>query len=114
VWAIFGYSSFDFILTGVRIMCLLYLKFYVFVHFKFGLFVHFNFWFMFVCYFCQTLENKIRATVDEAVKKAKADKEIGLEELTTDIYADSKEPVIRGTTPWDKLEHKTLGMAVNV
>jgi len=52
--------------------------------------------------------------VDEDVKKAKTDKEVGLEELTTDIYADNKESVIRGTTPWDQFEHKTLGMAVNV
>jgi pyruvate dehydrogenase E1 component alpha subunit len=69
-----------------------------------------------ICFysFFQSLENKIRAAVDENVKKAKSDKEIGLEELATDIYADSKEAVIRGTTPWDRLEHKTLGMAVNV
>jgi len=52
--------------------------------------------------------------VDEDVKKAKSDKEIGLEELVTDIYADNKEHVIRGTTPWDQLQHKTLGTAVNV
>jgi TPP-dependent pyruvate/acetoin dehydrogenase alpha subunit len=64
--------------------------------------------------FFQNLENKIRAAVDENVKKAKSDKEIGLEELVTDIYADNKEGFIRGITPWDRLEHKTLGMAVNV
>lgn len=52
--------------------------------------------------------------MDENVKKAKSEKEIGLEELVTDIYADSKEGFIRGITPWDRLEHKTLGMAVNV
>lgn len=52
--------------------------------------------------------------MDEDVKKAKTDKEVGLEELTTDIYANNKEPAVRGTTPWDKFEHKTLGMAVNV
>jgi len=52
--------------------------------------------------------------VDEDVKKAKSDKEIGLEELVTDIYADNKEPVIRGATPWDQYQHKTLGTAVNV
>jgi hypothetical protein len=52
--------------------------------------------------------------VDEDVKKAKSDKEIGLEELVTDIYADNKEPIVRGTTPWDQYQHKTLGTAVNV
>lgn len=70
-------------------------------------------WCIFVLFF-QNLENKIRAAVDENVKKAKGDKEIGLEELVTDIYSDNKEVVIRGITPWDRLEHKTLGMAVNV
>jgi len=62
----------------------------------------------------KNLENKIRASVDEDVKKAKSDKEIGLEELVTDIYADNKEHVIRGTTPWHQFQHKTLGTAVNV
>jgi hypothetical protein len=52
--------------------------------------------------------------VDENVKKAKSDKEIGLEELVTDIYADNMEPVIRGATPWDQYQHKTLGQAVNM
>jgi hypothetical protein len=52
--------------------------------------------------------------VDEVVKKAKSDKEVGLEELVTDIYADNKESVIRGTTPWERYQHKTLGMAANV
>ena len=62
----------------------------------------------------QKLESDIRAIVDENVKKATAEKEIGLEELTMDIYADSKDSTIRGTTPWDKLEHKSLGKAVNL
>jgi pyruvate dehydrogenase E1 component alpha subunit len=79
-----------------------------------SVFVNLKFWFILVCSCLQTLENKIRAAVDEAVKKAKTDKEVGLEELTTDIYADNKELAIRGTTPWDNFEHKTLGMAVNV
>ena len=60
------------------------------------------------------MESEIRATVDENVKKAKSEKEIGLEELTMDIYADNKETGIRGTTPWDTLEHKSLGKAVNL
>lgn len=60
------------------------------------------------------MESDIRAVVDENVKKAKSDKEAGLEELTTDIYANSKNISIRGTTPWDKFEHKSLGKAVNL
>lgn len=60
------------------------------------------------------MEAEIRASVDENTKKSKIDKEIGLEELTADIYADPKESEIRGTTPWDRLPHKTIGMAVNM
>lgn len=52
--------------------------------------------------------------MDENVKKAKSEKEIGLEELATDVYSDTREAVIRGVTPWDRLEHKTHGMAVNL
>nr|CAD7204790.1 unnamed protein product [Timema douglasi] len=62
----------------------------------------------------QTLEADIRKEVDESTKKAKADKEIGLDELTTDIYADPIETTIRGTTPWDRLPHKSLKLAVNL
>ncbi|PSN52708.1 putative pyruvate dehydrogenase E1 component subunit alpha [Blattella germanica] len=60
------------------------------------------------------LDSEIRASVDETMKKAKADKEIGLEELTADIYADCREPSIRGATPWDPLQHRTVGKAVNL
>nr|CAD7456247.1 unnamed protein product [Timema tahoe] len=62
----------------------------------------------------KTLEADIRKEVDEATKKAKADKEIGLDELTTDIYADPIEADIRGTTPWNRLPHKSLNLAVNL
>lgn len=89
-------------------MCMFYLSFNVLIYVliflvQFGLTLSF-----------QNMENKIRASMDEVVKKAKSDKEIGLEELVTDIYADNKESVIRGSTPWERYQHKTLGMAVNV
>ncbi|KAJ9601406.1 hypothetical protein L9F63_000430 [Diploptera punctata] len=60
------------------------------------------------------MESDIRASVDESMKKAKSDKEIGPEELTMDIYADNRGGSIRGTIPWDKFEHKSLGKAVNM
>ncbi|XP_069678677.1 probable pyruvate dehydrogenase E1 component subunit alpha, mitochondrial isoform X2 [Periplaneta americana] len=60
------------------------------------------------------MENEIRVVVDEAVKKAKMDSEIGLDELTCDVYSAPLEPTIRGITPWTTLQHKSLGQAVNL
>ncbi|XP_015589767.1 probable pyruvate dehydrogenase E1 component subunit alpha, mitochondrial isoform X2 [Cephus cinctus] len=60
------------------------------------------------------LESEIRKTVDDAVKIAKADKEIPLNELTTDIYAECLETEIRNTTPFNPLSHARLGPAVNI
>lgn len=51
------------------------------------------------------IDNEIKTQVDEATKKAKADKEIGLEELTADIYSNSLEPTIRGCVAWNQLPH---------
>ncbi len=45
-------------------------------------------------------EKEVRAAVDADVKKAKADAEIGLEELYNDVYENCLEPV-RGMVPWD-------------
>lgn len=52
--------------------------------------------------------------IDEAVKRAKGDKEIGLEELTADIESNPIETRIRGVTAFDTLAHKRIGPAVNV
>ncbi|XP_055696347.1 pyruvate dehydrogenase E1 component subunit alpha type II, mitochondrial-like [Lutzomyia longipalpis] len=61
------------------------------------------------------IEAKIRNTVDEAGKKAKADKEISLDELTTDIYANPEHlQSVRNVTPLNALQHKRLGPAVNL
>jgi len=57
------------------------------------------------------LDNEIKAEVDEATKKAKADREIGLDELTADIYCNTVEPIIRGTTPWNPMPHKNVGIS---
>jgi hypothetical protein len=62
----------------------------------------------------QKLDNEIRVTIDEAVKKAKTDNEIGLNELTCDIYSAPLEVTVRGITPWNNLENKRLGPAINL
>jgi len=65
--------------------------------------------------FClQKLDNEIRVMIDEAVKKAKTDNEIGLNELTCDVYSTPLEPTVRGITPWNNLEHQRLGPAINL
>ncbi|KAK0182726.1 hypothetical protein PV327_000833 [Microctonus hyperodae] len=60
------------------------------------------------------LEAQIRKTVDDAVKTAKADKEIADHELSADIYAESLESEIRNITPFVPLKHSRIGPAVNI
>lgn len=62
----------------------------------------------------QAIENEIRVVVDETVKKAKADKEIPLDEVSSDIYAQNYEDAIRNITPFNPLKHKRIGPAVNL
>jgi len=59
----------------------------------------------------QKLDTEIKNTVDDATKKAKADKEVGLDELPADIYSHPLETQIRGTTPWNSMPHKHVGVA---
>lgn len=59
------------------------------------------------------IEGEIRAAVDEATKKAKADSEIGNEELTADIYTNNLEGEVRGVTPFQGWKHLRIGAAVN-
>uniref|UniRef100_A0A1B6CAI5 Pyruvate dehydrogenase E1 component subunit alpha n=1 Tax=Clastoptera arizonana TaxID=38151 RepID=A0A1B6CAI5_9HEMI len=60
------------------------------------------------------IDSEIKQKVDAATKFAKADSEVGPEELTTDVYVNNYEPYIKGTTPWSKFEHKRVGKAVNL
>lgn len=62
----------------------------------------------------QTIDAKVKAEIDEATKAAKADSEIGLAELTTDVYAKNLEGDLRGTTPNSLLKHETMKRAVNL
>jgi pyruvate dehydrogenase E1 component alpha subunit len=61
----------------------------------------------------KTIDQEIRSVVDDATKKAKADKEIPLEELTADIYSLPLENQVRNIGPFDPLSHKRIGKAVN-
>ncbi|XP_033192956.1 putative pyruvate dehydrogenase E1 component subunit alpha, mitochondrial isoform X1 [Bombus vancouverensis nearcticus] len=61
----------------------------------------------------KAIENDIKKVVDNAVKAAKADSEVPLNELTADIYANCVEKEIRNTTPFKPLPHARLGEAVN-
>lgn len=60
------------------------------------------------------IDGKIRAEIDDATKKAKADKEVGMDEFAGDIYANNLEGKIRGLSIWDQHVHKRVGPAVNV
>lgn len=58
---------------------------------------------------------RIRNEVDEATKKARVDKEIGLHELTADIYSNPKfSEEVRNILPNQPLKHITVGKAVNL
>lgn len=61
------------------------------------------------------IESKIRGEVDAATKVAKADKEISVDELCTDIYAKPDNlNTIRNSYPGGEIAHKSLGRAVNM
>lgn len=63
----------------------------------------------------KALEAKVRTEVEAATKVAKADKEISVEELCTDIYAKPDNiAAVRNVLPATELPHKRLGQAVNM
>lgn len=59
------------------------------------------------------IDQEVRQVIEDAVKRAKADKEIGLEELTADISCNPIDTRVRGVTAFDTLTHRRLGSAVN-
>jgi pyruvate dehydrogenase E1 component alpha subunit len=59
------------------------------------------------------LDKKVKKIVDGAIKAAKADKEVGLEELTYDIYANQVIPEVRSVNPFQNMKHKTTGLVIN-
>uniref|UniRef100_A0A182W078 Pyruvate dehydrogenase E1 component subunit alpha n=1 Tax=Anopheles minimus TaxID=112268 RepID=A0A182W078_9DIPT len=62
----------------------------------------------------KAMDNEIKKEIDEATKQAKADAEIGLPELTTDVYSQNLDGDIRGCNPGSWLKHGTLKRAVNL
>lgn len=59
------------------------------------------------------MDGEIKAEVDAAVKIAKTEAEVGMDDLAGDIYVNNLEGKIRGTVPWVHYEHKRFGPAVN-
>ncbi|XP_055638907.1 pyruvate dehydrogenase E1 component subunit alpha, mitochondrial-like [Toxorhynchites rutilus septentrionalis] len=60
------------------------------------------------------LDATIKKQVDEATNAAKSDSEIGLTELSTDVYAKNLQGDIRGSSPSSWLKHSSLNHAVNL
>lgn len=60
------------------------------------------------------IDADIKKEVDEATAAAKADTEIGLPELSTDVYSNNLEGYIRGANPGSWLKHSSLNKAVNM
>lgn len=60
------------------------------------------------------IEQEVRAEIDAAVKAAKADKELPLEEVSADINCNHLEGPIRNILPWKPLEHLRISTPVNI
>jgi len=62
----------------------------------------------------KAIEVQVRKDVDADVKKAKADGEIGVEELCYDIYEENLGGDVRGVAPWNWWQHKKTQKAINL
>jgi len=62
----------------------------------------------------KAIEVQVRKDVDADVKKAKADGEIGVEELCYDIYEENLGGDVRGVSPWNWWQHKKTQKAINL
>lgn len=60
------------------------------------------------------IDAEVKKEVDAATAAAKSDSEIGIPELTCDIYSQNQEGDVRGITIDKKLKHITLKTAVNL
>uniref|UniRef100_A0A1A9UU78 Pyruvate dehydrogenase E1 component subunit alpha n=1 Tax=Glossina austeni TaxID=7395 RepID=A0A1A9UU78_GLOAU len=60
----------------------------------------------------KVIDNKVRKEVDEATVQAKADAELPLQGLWTDVYSDCFEPKIRGAIDYD-IDHIQQNKGVN-
>lgn len=59
------------------------------------------------------IDAAIKTEIDAATKHAKGDKEIGMAELFTDVYAQDLTPLIRGITHFNLHPHATLNKRRN-
>lgn len=64
--------------------------------------------------FFQKIDAQIRAQIEEAVRRATTDEEIGIEELSADLYAAPIELTVRNIHPSLPLLHKSVGNAINL
>lgn len=63
----------------------------------------------------KTIEIDVKKEVEEAVKMAREDPDIAMEELTADIYCDDTNlKLVRNCTPMNELTHKRLAKAKNL
>ncbi|XP_018330050.1 probable pyruvate dehydrogenase E1 component subunit alpha, mitochondrial [Agrilus planipennis] len=62
----------------------------------------------------KSIETEVKTDVNEASERAVKDPIINASELTTDIYSECLEPHIRNITPFNPLQHKRLGRAINL
>jgi len=62
----------------------------------------------------KAIEIEVKREVDEAVKMAKADSQIGEEELFYDVYENNLQGKIKGIFSTDRHEHKKTQVAVNI
>merc|ERR1712142_386871 len=60
------------------------------------------------------IEQQVKKEIEVDVKKAKEDKEIGVEKLFWDMYQENLQGEIRGISPWDYHEHRNTQKALNV
>lgn len=60
----------------------------------------------------KTIDNTVKKEIDDAAAKAKADVEIPLEELYTDVYSQCKEPKLRDCLGYS-IQHRVLNKGVN-
>lgn len=60
------------------------------------------------------IDDEVKKSIDAATKICKADKEIALHELYTDVYSKNLVPLIRGLLPDQLHKHNTLNKAVNL
>lgn len=62
----------------------------------------------------KNIDAEIKKEVDEAVKVAKTEPEVGLEELYGDIYSKPIEPLVRGITPFTEHKHISVNKPHNI